>query len=50
MSREVRRGRTTSWQVRVSIINPESRANYTCVKVGKPWGIKVLSQELTRMK
>jgi len=32
-----------SGQVRVSIINPESKANYLCdFKVEKPWGIKVL--------
>jgi len=28
MSREVRRGKTTSGKVRVSIINPKSMANY----------------------
>jgi len=34
---QVRRGRTTSGQVRVSIINPESKANYLCdLKVEKP--------------
>ncbi|QCD86219.1 hypothetical protein DEO72_LG3g740 [Vigna unguiculata] len=39
MSGEVRRGRTTSGQVRVSIINPESEANYLCVvKAEKSWG------------
>jgi len=30
-SGEVRRGRTTSGQVRVSIINPEFETNYFCV-------------------
>jgi len=41
MSGEVRRGRTTSGQARVSIINPESKANYMCVvKVEKPWGLR----------
>ena len=41
---EVRRGRTTSRQVCVSIINPETKANYLCdLKVEKPWGIKVLA-------
>ncbi|QCE10884.1 hypothetical protein DEO72_LG10g2116 [Vigna unguiculata] len=40
MSGEVRRGRTTSGQVRVSIINPESRANHLCdLKAEKPWGL-----------
>ncbi|QCD87173.1 hypothetical protein DEO72_LG3g1707 [Vigna unguiculata] len=38
-SGEVRRGRTTSYQVRVSIINLESKANYLCVmKAEKLWG------------
>jgi len=37
MSGEVCRGRTTSGQVPVSIINPESEANHLCVvKVEKP--------------
>jgi len=41
MSGEVRRGKTTSGQVRVSIINPESKTNYLCVmKVEKPWGLR----------
>jgi len=41
MSGEVRRGRTTSGQVRVSIINPESRANHLCdLKAEKPWGLR----------
>jgi len=32
---------TTSGQVRVSIINPESEANYLCVlRVEKPWGLR----------
>jgi len=45
MSGEVHRGKTTSGQVRVSIINPESNTNYLCDwKVGKPWGIKVLAK------
>ncbi|QCD84016.1 hypothetical protein DEO72_LG2g4366 [Vigna unguiculata] len=36
----VRRGGTMRGQVRVSIINPESGANYLCViKVEKPWGL-----------
>jgi len=30
-SREVRRGGTTSRHVCLSIINPESKANYLCV-------------------
>ena len=41
MSGEVRRGRSTSGHVRVSIINPEFEANYLCVvKVEKPWGLR----------
>ena len=44
-SGEVRRGRTMSGQVRVSIINPESKTNYLCdLKVDKPWSIKVLAK------
>jgi len=39
MSREVRRGRTTSGQVRVSIINPESKASYVmCIEGCKALG------------
>ena len=49
MSGEVRRGRTMSGQIRVSIINPESKANYLCdLKVEKPCGLRSW-QELTRM-
>jgi len=45
MSGEVRRGRTTSGQVRVSIIYLESMVNYLCeLKIEKPWGIKVLAK------
>jgi len=41
MSGKVHKGRTTSRQVRTSIINSESEANYLCVvKVEKPWGLK----------
>jgi len=37
-SGEVRRGRTTSGQVHVSIMNPESMANFVVgVEVEKPW-------------
>jgi len=39
MSGEVGRGRTTSEHVRVSIIDPESMANFVVeLEVEKPWG------------
>jgi len=45
MSREVRRGRTTSGHVRVSIIKPEFMANLLGeLEVEKPWGIKNLAK------
>jgi len=45
MSRKVRRGKTTSGQVRGSIIYPEYMVNYLCeLKVEKPWEIKVLAK------
>ena len=44
-SGEVRRGKTTSRQVRVSNINPKSKANYLCVvKVEKFWGLRSWSR------
>jgi len=44
-SGEVRRGKTTSGKVRVSIIYPESLVNYLYeLKVEKPWGIIVLDK------